>query len=74
MDKRKNLAVPSSGHDKTSSAEPIPADPVSESTIVFCGDPAQVSAGLAVALRLMGIDQPAPDVSEHEPPDKGNSA
>jgi hypothetical protein len=52
-----------------------PSDPVERdevhsragSSIVFCGDPAQVGAGFAVALKLMGV-APAPDVSKPDPP------
>jgi hypothetical protein len=49
-------------------AEPpqIMADPAdADSTVVFAGDPTQVSAGFALALRLMGFEvpeaEPSPD-------------
>ena len=38
------------------------------SSIVFGGDPAQVGAGFALALKLMGIVAPVPEVSEPDPP------
>lgn len=38
------------------------------SSVVFCGDPTLVGAGFALALKLMGIVAPAPDVSKTDPP------
>lgn len=71
MDKRNHLSLPPSGQDKASD----PADPsAAGSSVVFCGDPAQVSAGFALALRLMGMDVPVQDASVPDPPKKGDDA
>jgi hypothetical protein len=48
---------------KPGSAGPIGAGP----GVQFSGDPAQVRAGFALALKLMGIDAPLPDVCEPDP-------
>jgi hypothetical protein len=36
------------------------AEPSFGSTVVFCGDPAQLAEGFAIALRAMGVDQSGP--------------
>jgi hypothetical protein len=73
VDKRNDHSTPPFGHDKGIDPKLIPADPATAgSSVVFCGDPAQVTAGFAIALQLMGIDAPVPDVSEHDPPKQGD--
>ena len=68
MDKRNDPSNPFA-HDKGIDPKSIPADSATaESSVVFCDDPPQVEAGFAIALQLMGIDAPVPDVSEHDPP------
>ena len=37
------------------------------SSIVLCGDPAQVQAGSALALKLIGVAAPLPHVSGSDP-------
>lgn len=72
MDEPKQLSPPSSRQDEAIHPQAIPADPsVTGSSVVFCGDPAQVSAGFAMALRLMGVDVPVQDDSEANPLEKG---
>lgn len=39
-------------------------------TIVFAGDPSQVRIGFAMALRLMGLDAPAPNIGECAPSER----
>ena len=44
-------------------------DPMSaRSCVVFCNDPADVRAGFAIALNLMGFDIPMPDVEDRSSP------
>jgi hypothetical protein len=45
----------------------IPLPTHADSTILFAGDPSQVSAGFALALRLMGFEVPV-NVSEPASP------
>ena len=52
----------------SNSVERDEVDSHAASSIVFCGDPTLVGAGFALALKLMGIVAPAPDVSEPDPP------
>ena len=40
------------------------------SSVVFCSDPADVRAGFAIALKLMGLDTSMPDVEDRSPPEK----
>jgi hypothetical protein len=48
--------------------EPGSAGPAGAgSSVTFCGDPSQISAGFALALKLMGIDAPVPDVCASDP-------
>jgi hypothetical protein len=66
---KSNHPSPPFGSDKTTDPKSIPAQPArAGSSVVFCGDPAQVRTGFALALQLMGIDAPLPDVSERDPP------
>jgi hypothetical protein len=52
-------------------AKPVPAGISGAATsLVFCGDPAQVRTGFAIALQLMGV-QPMPEVGERDPPAGG---
>ncbi|MBR1124682.1 hypothetical protein JQ628_24375 [Bradyrhizobium lablabi] len=68
MDKRNQPQITSESDD-TSHPKPAAAG----STIVFYGDPAQVSAGFALALQLMGMDAEMPDAGEHDLRRKGKS-
>jgi hypothetical protein len=44
-------------------------DPTSaRSSVVFCSDPADVRAGFAIALKLMGFDTPIPHVEDRSLP------
>jgi hypothetical protein len=55
MNERKQPVSPSE-HDDVD-PPPVTTDPVRDgTTVVFSGDPAQVSAGFALALQLMGMD------------------
>ena len=55
MNKRKQPPPPPEIDD--ADPPPVAADPVcAGTTVVFSGDPAQVSAGFALALQLLGID------------------
>ena len=75
MDKRKQLSPPPSRQDEAIHPQAIPADPsITGSGVVFCGDPAQVSAGFAMALRLMGVDVPVQDGSEYDPLKQGDGS
>jgi hypothetical protein len=57
MNEQKQPSPPSENDDVD--LPPIASDPVrAGSTIVFSGDPAEVSAGFALALQLLGIDPP----------------
>jgi hypothetical protein len=60
MNERKQPSQPSGSDDVD--LPPIATGPVDDgSTVVFAGDPAQVSAGFALALQLLGIDVAAPE-------------
>jgi hypothetical protein len=72
VDKRNNPPLPL-GNNEAISPKAIPAYPVvAGSSVVFSGDPAQARIGFAIALQLMGIDVPMPDVSERDPPRQGD--
>jgi len=47
--------------------DPEPGQARETSSVVFCGDPAKVRTGFALALKLMGIDAPSPDESGRDP-------
>jgi hypothetical protein len=54
VDKRNDHSTPPFGNDKGIDPKLIPADPATAgSSVAFCGDPAQVTAGFAIALQLM---------------------
>jgi hypothetical protein len=60
MDEQKQRTSPSENDDVD--LRPITADPGHpSSTAVFAGDPAQVRAGFALALQLLGFDAPMPE-------------
>ena len=70
MSQRSNTRAPCIPCEKDAGidAKPVPADTSGAATsVVFCGDPAQVRAGFAIALQLMGIDAPMLEVSERDP-------
>ena len=65
MKKQNHLSPPPAGQNEAIDPQSMPADPVTVgSSVVFYGDPAQVRAGFALALQLMGVDEPVPDVGE----------
>jgi hypothetical protein len=60
--KKPNRTSSSSGNDDEIDMPSVAADSAcSGCTVVFAGDPSQVSAGFALALRLMGLDAPLPE-------------
>ena len=62
MDEPSHPSFPS-GNGKAIDPEPAAAESAGAGpSIVFCADPAQVRAGFALALQLMGIDAPVADV------------
>jgi hypothetical protein len=74
MDKPNDHSNPF-GNDKAINLKSIPADPATAGlSVVFCGDTVQVRAGFVIALQLMGMDAPPPDVSEDDPQKQGASA
>jgi len=65
MNERKQSSLSgNNGETDMPSGAPDPAR--TGATLVFAGDPSQVSAGFALALRLMGLDAPLPDVSARD--------
>lgn len=69
MDKRNKLSPPSAAPDAIDPRPIAPDSAANGSCVVFCGDPTEVGAGFALALRLMGVDAQSPDGGE--PPSKG---
>jgi hypothetical protein len=67
--KKPDQTSSSCGNDDDTDMPSVAADPAcSGSTVVFAGDPSQVSAGFALALRLMGLDAPMPE--PRDPPEQ----
>ena len=52
--------------DPVGNDEPDPTS--ARSSVVYCSDPAEVRAGFAIALKMMGFDVPMPEVEDRSLP------